>query len=148
MAVKYMRTPGNLRGVTEKENKKPPPNQAEETYLSPKTAWQRPRCQRLVLIDESAKAGLPAFQILFSLPKKSQWQTRKRILSLVYGGGSALVFHEIPYEALVSTLGSKKFSEKRNIVKGHGRSYGVLRLRCLLNRRVKPAKYLAARICE
>ncbi len=56
-----------------------------------------------VLKDEADEAGLPAFQILFSLPKNSQWHAGKRTLRLVYGGGSTPGFHGIPYQALAST---------------------------------------------
>jgi len=43
------------------------------------------------------KAGLPASQVLFSLPKKISVAYGEKNIYLVYGGGSAPVLHGIPY---------------------------------------------------
>ncbi len=51
----------------------------------------------VVLKDESNKAGLPAFQLLFSLPEKISVACGEKKSCLVYGGGSAPAFHGIPY---------------------------------------------------
>lgn len=61
-------------------------------------------CQRPVLKDDSHRAGLPAIQLLFGLPKKLSVAREEKKSYLVYGGGSALALHEIPYQALAGAL--------------------------------------------
>jgi hypothetical protein len=70
-----------------------------EADLSP----EEPEQQKPVAVGSSSgrrqsrSSGCP---ILFSaFPDKVQWRATEKRVRLVYGGGSALVLHEIPYQA-------------------------------------------------
>jgi len=86
-----------LRGRYRRRIKTSALNGRRKRIYPQRTIWQRPRCQRLVLKDESLKQVFRLSRFFSAFPKKFQWHTRKRMIYLVYGGGSAPVFHGIPY---------------------------------------------------